>query len=177
VVHDWGTVGLLAALRHPQRLERVVIINAVPLLPGYRWHWAARIWRRRGMGELFNVATTERATRLILRQARPRLRPMPEEFVEELWRHWDRGTRRAVLRLYRSADPDELAAAGLRLGELECPSLVVWGEHDPYLPPRFGERYAERLPRAELWKVSRAGHWPWIDRPEVVDRVVSFLTA
>ena len=35
--------------------------------------------------------------------------------------------------------------------------------------------YAERLPNAELIEVPRAGHWPWIDAPEVVDRVIDFL--
>ena len=46
VVHDWGVVGLIAALRRPQQVRRLVVINAVPLLPGYRWHWVARcVWR------------------------------------------------------------------------------------------------------------------------------------
>ena len=48
VVHDWGVVGLLWAMRHPERVERLVVMNAVPFLPGYRWHRTARIWRTRG---------------------------------------------------------------------------------------------------------------------------------
>src|SRR2546423_9947148 len=44
VVHDWGAVGLLAALERPEALERLVVIDAVPFLPGYRWHRLARIW-------------------------------------------------------------------------------------------------------------------------------------
>ena len=47
VVHDWGVVGLAFAQRHPERVERLVVVNAVPLLPGYEWHRAAQIWRRR----------------------------------------------------------------------------------------------------------------------------------
>jgi pimeloyl-ACP methyl ester carboxylesterase len=175
VVHDWGVVGLLAALRRPEALERLVVINAVPLLPGYRWHWVARIWRRRGLGELFNATASEAATRLLMRQARSGFRAAPEGFVEGFWPLWDRGTRQAVLRLYRSADEDALAAAGLGVGEIACPALVVWGSSDPYIPRRFGEAYAARLPGAELVELERAGHWPWIDRPEAIDRVVSFL--
>ena len=52
VVHDWGVVGLLWAQRFPERVERLVVINAVPLLPGYRWHRVARLWRMRGVGEV-----------------------------------------------------------------------------------------------------------------------------
>ena len=63
VVHDWGSVGLLFAMRAPERIERLVIIDAVPLLPGYRWHRIARIWRRRGLGELFMGGTSRARAR------------------------------------------------------------------------------------------------------------------
>ena len=41
VVHDWGALALIGAQRRPELVERLVVINAVPLLPGYRWHWIA----------------------------------------------------------------------------------------------------------------------------------------
>lgn len=175
VVHDWGAVALHPAQRRSDRVERLVVINAVPLLAGYRWHWIARIWRRRGLGELFNVATTRAAIALLLRQARPGMRPMPGPFIDEIWSCWDRGTARAVLALYRSADPDALTAAGAHLDRLRCPALVVWGDADPYIGVEQGRRYAERLPEAELLELEGAGHWPWIDRPELVERVATFL--
>lgn len=176
VVHDWGVLALIAAQRHPERVERLVAIDAVPLLPGYRWHWIGRIWRRRGLGELFNATSTRAATALVLRQARPGHEPMPPEFVEMIWSTMDRGTKRAILALYRSADPEALAASGARLGELRCAALVVSGGEDPYIGPEFGRAYAEALPNAEFVEVDRAGHWPWIDRPETIDLVLDHLT-
>lgn len=175
VAHDWGVVALIAAQREPERVERLVVVNAVPLLPGYRWHWAARMWRRRGVGELFNATTTRAGVALLLRRATGDRGPMPRPFVDMIWRHYDRGTRRAVLALYRSADEPLLAEAGAGLGVLDCPALVVWGTRDPYLPARFARLYAERLPRAELVELPDAGHWPWIDRPDLVQRVTGFL--
>ncbi len=90
--------------------------------------------------------------------------------------HFDQGTQRAILRLYRSSPPDVLAAAGTRLGELSGPALVVWGKRDPYIPARFGNAYANAL-GAELVELADAGHWAWLDRPDVVDRVVEFVGA
>ena len=177
VVHDWGAVALIGAQRRPDRVRRLVVVNAVPLLPGYRWHWVARMWRRRGVGEAFNATSTRFATVLLLRQARADRRPMPDEFVDMIWSRFDRGTRRAILELYRSAPEDELATAGSRLGEIGCPALVVWGARDPYIPLEFGHAYADRLPGAELVELPDAGHWPWIERPDVVDRVNGFLEA
>ena len=52
------------------------------------------------------------------------------------------------------------------------PALVVWGMQDPYIPARFGRAYASALPHAELLELPDAGHWPWLDRPDVVDRLV-----
>jgi pimeloyl-ACP methyl ester carboxylesterase len=175
VVHDWGALALIGAQREPSRLRGLVVINAVPLLPGYRWHPIARLWRLRGIGELVNLTGTRRGAALLLRQATADRGPMPDEFVDSIWRHRQRGTARPTLTLYRSADPELLEAAGSRLGELRCPALVVWGARDTYLPPEFGRLYAERLPNAELVELPDAAHWPWLDRRDVVDRVVGFL--
>jgi pimeloyl-ACP methyl ester carboxylesterase len=175
VVHDWGSLALIGAQRQPALVERLVAIDAVPLLPGYRWHWVAQIWRRRLLGELANATTTKRSMALTMRQARGDRSAMPPELVDSVWRHWNRGTSRAVLRLYRNADPGRLAAAGRDLDKLICPSLVLWGDRDPYLPTRFAHAYADALPHAEAEIVSGAGHWPWIDDPSIVDRVLRFL--
>ena len=175
VVHDWGSLALIGAQEHPERIEKLVVIDAVPLLPGYRWHWVAQVWRRRPAGEIANATTTKRSMALTMRQARGDRSAMPPEFVEMVWRHWDRGTKRAVLQLYRAADPDRLAAAGQDLSKLTCPALVLWGDRDPYLPTKFAHDYAKALPNAEAEIVPSAGHWPWIDDPSVVDRVLEFV--
>jgi pimeloyl-ACP methyl ester carboxylesterase len=70
-----------------------------------------------------------------------------------------------------------LAAAGERLASLQMPALIAWGMRDPYIPGRFGREYANALPHAELLELTDAGHWPWLDRPDLVDRVVAFLSA
>jgi pimeloyl-ACP methyl ester carboxylesterase len=176
VVHDWGALALIGAQRRPDLVEKLVVVNSVPLLPGYRWHWVAQLWRRRPIGEILNTTTTRSSLSLLLRQARGDHRsPMPPEFVDLIWDRWDRGTQRALLQLYRHADPPRLAEAGRDLDKLTCPSLVLWGERDIYLPLKFGEAYAEALPSAEFEAIEGAGHWPWIDDPSIVDRVLEFV--
>lgn len=177
-VHDWGAIGLIAAQRRPERVNRLVVINAVPLLPGYRWHWIARyFWRVPFVGELANATTTRSSLGLLSRQASATPGPLPSEFLDLTWRNWPRGSWPAMLRLYRSADPARLAAAGEGLDRLTVPALVVWGVDDPYLPRRFGAAYADRLPRARLVELDRAGHWPWLDRPDSIEPIVDFLDA
>lgn len=176
VVHDWGAVGLALAQESPERIDRLVVLNAVPLLPGYRWHRIARAWRTPLIGELLMGFSTRFGTRQLLKQATPRREGMPDEMVDRIWRSFDHGTQRAILKLYRSAPPPVLEAAGARLGEIGRPSLVVWGGADPYIAPSHGEAYAEAL-GARLEALPDAGHWPWLDRPDAVDLVTDFLLA
>lgn len=175
VVHDWGAVGLLAAMRHPERIERLVVCSAVPFLPGYRWHRLARIWRTPKLGEAFVALWSPRLLGIALRESRGDWgRPDPE-FVQMIDHGMDRGTLEAVLRLYRSAPEEELVRAGKGLGDLTCPALVVWPDRDRYIGEEFGAAYAQTLPDAELLEVPGAGHWPWRERPELIDRIVDFL--
>jgi pimeloyl-ACP methyl ester carboxylesterase len=175
VVHDWGGVGLLSAMRQPERVDRLVICSAVPFLPGYRWHRLARIWRTRGLGEAFVALWTPALLGPALREARGDWSKPEPEFVRMIEDGMDRGTLDAVLRLYRSAPEDELARAGRDLASLTCPALVVWPDRDRYIGAEFGPAYAAALPDAELLEVPGAGHWPWRERPWLVDRMVEFL--
>jgi pimeloyl-ACP methyl ester carboxylesterase len=178
VGHDWGVgVGLSFAQRCPERVTRLVIIDGVPLLAGYRWHRLARAWRTRGLGELVMGLSGRWSLRMLSREGSPRSGPMPEEFLDEILAHFDPGTQRAILRLYRSAPADVLERAGERLGSLACPALVVWGDHDSYLPPSFADAYGQALPDARVLHFPDAGHWPWLDDPAVVDGVIDFLGA
>lgn len=176
LVHDWGAVGLLWAMRNPERVERLVVMNAVTFLPGYRWHRTARIWRTRMLGETFMGAVNRFTVKTSLREARADRGPMPAHFVDEIMAHMDPGTQRAILRLYRSSPEDKLAAAGADLGRLTCPALVVWGDRDPYIKPQFADAYAAALGGPTTVRhVPDAGHWPWIERPELIDEIAAFL--
>src|SRR5918912_743835 len=105
---DWvpflaRTGGLALAQDAPELIERLVVIDAVPFLPGYRWHTVARIWRTPVLGELFMGTTSRRGARFLAR----RTRSVPEEhvdtWIDEHLPNFDHGTQRAILRLYRSA--------------------------------------------------------------------------
>lgn len=175
VVHDWGAVGLAFAQANPQRIERLVVTNAVPFLPGYRWHRTARIWRTPLLGELAMGASTRWVFKQATRESNVTPGPLPKQWLDSVMSHFDEGTQRAILRLYRSSPSEVLAKAGEKLGALEMPALVVWGTRDPYIPVRFGEAYAQALPQAKLRLLPDAGHWWWLDRPDAIDDVVEFL--
>ena len=176
VVHDWGAVGLALAQRMPERVERVVVFVAVPLFSDYRWHRVARIWRTPVAGEVLMGFTFRWALRQFSREANATPGPLPDELIESIWRHFDHGTQRAILKLYRASPPEVLGRHGGRLGDVRAPALVLWPAHDPYISAEFGERYAQALSNAKLEMVEDCGHWMWLDRPDLIDRAAAFLT-
>src|SRR5207253_3006080 len=93
VVNDWGAVGLAFAQRRPELVERLVVINAVPFLPGYRWHRTARIWRTPVLGELSMGATTRPVLKFFSRESNATPGPMPEQWLDSVLDHFDQGTQ------------------------------------------------------------------------------------
>ncbi len=176
VAHDWGALGgLRFAQRNPERVERIVLANALPLTGGFRWQGLPRLWRRPVVGELAMGSVNRWLLARWLRRGSARAGTWPDARVDAVWKQFDQGTQRAILRLHRDADAPTLSAAGVGLSELAMPALVLWGELDPWLPSSFGKAYVDALPNAELHTVTDAAHWPWLDQPELIERIAAFL--
>jgi pimeloyl-ACP methyl ester carboxylesterase len=175
-MHDWGAaVGLAWASAHPERVERLVVVNGVPLLGGFRWRGWARAVRTPLVGPVAVGFATPRMVRRLSSRACGAGTPMPEPFLDSVSEHIDLGTERALLRLLRSATPESLAAAGVDLGRIDAPALVLWGARDPWIPARFGAGYAAALGDATLETIEDAGHWPWLEHPELAERMIRHL--
>ena len=177
VGHDFGGPWMLRwAASHPDRFASATLINT-GVLPGYRWHYLARIWRTPILGELFQATSTRPAFRLLLRHGnRP---PLPRALVDRMYHDMDRGTKHAILALYRATDdpggePARMLSAALR--PLDRPALVVWGRNDPYIPVEQAERQRQTFPSARVVVLDRSGHWPFVDDLEgVAGPVLQFL--
>ncbi len=176
VGHGWGAaVGLVYAQRHPERVTRLAIVDAVPLIGSFRWPPIARRWRRVGVGELLMGSVGKRTMARALRSGTVAPGAWPPARVDAVWEQFDQGTQRAILRLHRSADPAALAQAGAALETLSQPALIVWGERDPWLAPELAHAYAARLSNSTVTLVPDAGHWPWLDAPAVLDQLAAFV--
>lgn len=173
VVHDFGGPwGLQWAAEHQDAFASVVVINS-GMLSFPRWHRSARIWRTPILGEVFMGTASRPAFRLLLKEGNPR--GLPREFVDRMYDDFDRGTKRAVLKLYRASPHDLQAPLVPVLRELDRPMLVVWGKHDPYIPVRFAEDVAKSF-GSELVVLEDSGHWPFADNPDAVSNaVIPFL--
>jgi pimeloyl-ACP methyl ester carboxylesterase len=176
VLHDFGGPwGLTWAALNPAKVASLTLFN-IGILPGYRWHYMARIWRTPIIGELFQAMTTRTGFNLALKHGNPR--GLPRDFVDRMVANLDAGTHRAVRKLYRATN--DLGAAARQLGDalrpLDLETLVIWGKADPYLPYRYAEMQREYFPRARINTLDDSGHWPFADNADAVSALlVPFL--
>lgn len=172
------------AAAHPDRLTHLVLLNPGSRLQGELPDDAREIFNSRAAeGEWWAQARTavrllERATdfeeiRELLQAAAPmayarwgnpqrahaategdQLNPVPRA---GFWQGVDEATRRAVL-------------AALR--RTEVPVLVVTGDLDAVTGMRAGEAVARCFPDARLHTLKDTGHYPWIDSPGSLTRLL-----
>ena len=123
------------------------------------------------VGELLNRTTTKVSFRAILRARAPApavdaLRLARRDLVPPSTRR--RGTRcsRSIARPIRGRSRRRERGSG----SSARPLLVVWGGAGPLHRHGVGQGLRPALPDSRLEAVERAGHWPWIDRPELVER-------
>ncbi|MFD5593201.1 alpha/beta fold hydrolase [Streptomyces griseorubiginosus] len=59
-------------------------------------------------------------------------------------------------------DPELLS----RLGRIQVPALLLWGESDRVVTPAYGAVYADAFAEGRLETIPEAGHLPHIERPD-----------
>jgi pimeloyl-ACP methyl ester carboxylesterase len=69
----------------------------------------------------------------------------------------------------------ELAAfdVSARLGEIDCPTLIVHGDRDSLLPVENGRELAKRIKGSLYHEIAGAGHAYMVQDPDVVNTAVA----
>jgi pimeloyl-ACP methyl ester carboxylesterase len=75
---------------------------------------------------------------------------------------------RSFARFIRAMDGEGLAGLEPDLERLECPTLIVWGEDDPFHPMRAGERLNEAMPSSSFAVLPGCGHFLTEEAPGTV---------
>lgn len=164
-----GAIAQQLTLDQPQRVQRLVIANSMPMFrPQTRRHFAEFAYRWAVMGLLGPAR--------LARIGAQRMYPGDDQ-AEAREKSAARGARTS-----RYSYLAALAALGRwsvldRLGELQLPVLILGAEHD-YYTREENVRFAHALPRGRLHIVERAHHALPSEMPELFNRLVlRFLLA
>jgi haloalkane dehalogenase len=179
VVHDWGgPIGLRLAVEHPQRIDRLVILDTGLFTGLQRMTDAWTAFRD------FVARTEDLPVGMLVRGA------CHEDPGDEVIAAYDApfpnaaskaGARAFPLLIPRA--PDEPGAAqGQRvvqsLREDRRPTLMLWADSDPVLPLSVGERFAEAIGRPPPRTIEQAGHFLQEDQGPLIGTLIAdWLTA
>jgi len=171
-----GRIGLVLALRHPQRVRRLVLVSSGPgfkdgaLQGSRRTHEMvlADTLEDDGLGPF--IAMWEKNP--ILTPAKPLPRALEEDVRARRMNHDPLGLAGALRQLGAGAMPN----LWNRLGEIACPTLLIAGAAD-HRYVEVMEEMARLIPGARLEIVADAGHGIHREQPEAVRRLVAGFLA
>ncbi len=171
VGYDIGaTYGLAWAVTHPAKVRRLAILNA-NFFSDYQWHRWARIFRIPVLGEIAMSAVTESSFVRALVQAAPQI---SIEQARQAARLVTPAAKRMALRHYRALDSANFRGWEDRLRELtsKVPTLVCWGDQDPYISPTYAERFGAQ----EVHHFAANSHWLPLEAPDALaERLNAFF--
>jgi pimeloyl-ACP methyl ester carboxylesterase len=93
----------------------------------------------------------------------------PEVNAEYIMDQYRQRTTLATLAWNPSYDPK----LERRLAWVQCPTLIVWGEHDKLIPPVYAEALYMAIPGSRVVMLSDTGHMPMFEQPEAWSRVIT----
>src|SRR5215210_1262649 len=174
-VHDWGgLVGLRWACDHPE-VVRAMVISDTGFFADGKWHGLAETLRTERQGEQLVAGLTPDGFAGLMTQASSGI---DDAAAAEYFKTFagDEARRHATLELYRSGDFEKLEPYAGRLEGIDVPTLLLWGDDDPFAPLAGAQRLAQRLPQARLEVVPGTGHFVYDDAPEeAAAAIVRFL--
>jgi pimeloyl-ACP methyl ester carboxylesterase len=75
-----------------------------------------------------------------------------------------------LLALARSVDDEDMAEVDL--GQIDCPTLIVWGDQDPFVGPKLGDRLADAIPGSRLVRLPGTGRLVPEEAPETLTNMI-----
>jgi pimeloyl-ACP methyl ester carboxylesterase len=144
-----GRVSIALGADEPERVGRLLLIDAAGLRPKRGWKYRRRVAVAK-LGRLIAKIGGRPGRRL---QERMRARVASRDYLEAS--EAMRGTFRALI----AADLRE------RLPRIQASTLLVWGDHDDDTPLWMAHRMEELIPDAGLVVLEGAGHYSYADAP------------
>ena len=168
-----GAVAMHLAYNRPDRVDRLVLVNPIALddVPAN------------------DIKTMQRNTGRFAFQisrgalgAAPLMRELLENSVADPARMPDPLLARYLapyvgqdgvnhlLALARSVDDEDMAE--VELNQLDCPTLLVWGDQDRFVSPKLGDRLADTIPGSRLVRLPGTGRLVPEEAPETLTNMI-----
>jgi len=174
-----GAVAMHLAFNRPERVDRLVLVNPIALgevpaediksLQRNTARFAFRISR-----SMVNAAPLIRE--LIERSVADQANAPDALVARYLAPYVGEDGLNHLLALTRAVDDADMAEVDL--GQIDRPTLIVWGDQDPFVGPRLGETLADTIPGSRLVRLPGTGRLAPEEAPETLaSMILEFIDA
>lgn len=176
-----GALALRFSILHPDRVAKLILVDS------------AGLSRRMGLG--IRLATLPLAGELLLRPSREKTRQALRPFFYDtglltdafVALNYELITQPGAQAAYLSTVRNLASIFGARrhiskgiidrLGEIQIPTLVIWGEQDTIVPVTQASIAEKRIANVELHILPECGHLPMVEKTDTFNQLVSRFLA
>jgi pimeloyl-ACP methyl ester carboxylesterase len=178
ILHDWGgMIGMSYAIRHPESIERLVVMNTAAFLPPLGKRIPIRLLTIRNFKLLANIAVLGlnlfALSALFMASHKGLSREVKSGLIApyNCWKN-----RVAILKFVQDIpmsekDPsyDLVKETDENLNQFsKIPMLICWGKRDFVFDTEYLDEWKRRFPKAEVYCYPEAGHYVLEDVPDKI---------
>jgi len=179
VCHDWGgPISLTYALRHPDKYDRLIILDTFLHRDLPPWPLSMRMAKIRPIGELLFWLGGKSIFRAGLEEGVIDKSRISDGIVKRYYMPDGNPDKlnRSMLGTLRINYMEDLEFIEKNLGTIHKPTLILWGEKDTYLPISLGYRIHKDIMGSQMEISPNCGHFVQEDEPELATKkIVAFL--
>ena len=176
-----GFLGWYYAAHHPERVEKLILVDPLS------YPQTAPAIMRFASAPLIRSIAPYCVPRSFIRDSLVHVYGDPSRVTSSLVRRYHDlllrpGNRQAMIDYFRNShlfftlDADGQGKYSRKIADLKCPTLLMWGEKDAWIPVRHVESFQRDLPSIQVKRYPDLGHVPMEEMPELTARdALAFL--
>ena len=165
VGHDLGGgICQIVAAREALKLRTLSLLNTVaydywPVQP-------IKVMRTPVVRQLLMALTNRRVFKIMVKRGLYHQERLTDKLLESFYAPFSTSAgRKAFLHWTRCLDNRELTSIAQALRNLDLPTLILWGDADPYLSREIPPRLHREIPNSHLERIASASHYLMVDEP------------
>lgn len=168
-----GAIAMHLAYNRPERVERLVLVNPIAFdeIPADDIKTLQRNTARFAIRVSRGLLGAAPLMRELLERSVAGPDKMPDHLVARYMAPYvGQDGLNHLLALARAVDGEDML--DVELGQIDCPTLIVWGDQDRFLSPKMADRIADTIPGSRLVRLPGTGRLVPEEAPDTLANMI-----
>ncbi len=144
-----GKVSIILAVNHPERVERLVLIDSAGIPPKRSIKYYLKVYSFKTLKFIYKLV-------FAWNKKEEKMEAFYRRFGSADYRNADGVMRKTLVKVVN----EDLRPI---LKKVSCPALLIWGDKDEDTPIYMGKIMEKEIPDSSLVVLERAGHYSYLD--------------